>query len=364
VFSVIATSGNARAGVLRLAHGNVETPVFMPTATRASLRGVLPRDAKESGTQMLLANAFHLMLSPGIEQLKYYGGIHNFMGWDQPILTDSGGYQVFSLAKLNKISSAGVAFRSPIDGSSVFVSPESSIAMQQDIGADIIMCFDECTPYPVSQQKAYESMTLSVEWAKRCKEVKTGTEQLLFGIVQGSVYPQLRLQCLNELEKLSFDGYALGGLSVGEPRNQMLEIVEYMAPRLPSSSVRYLMGVGTPVDLVEAIARGIDMFDCVLPTRNGRNGQLFTRFGPINLRNAKYKMVNLPPDKDCLCYCCRNFTLGYLHHLFRMKEMGAAQLASMHNIFYYHQLLSEMRMAIKSDKLSNYIKNFYQHYQI
>ena len=363
MFSVIATSGKARAGILRLAHGDVETPVFMPTATRGALRGVLPRDAKESGTQMLLANAFHLMLGPGIEELRHYGGVHSFMGWNQPIVTDSGGYQVFSLAKLNKVSPAGVAFRSPIDGASVFVSPESSIAMQQDIGADIIMCFDECTPYPVSQQKAYESMVLSVGWAKRCKEAKT-TNQLLFGVVQGSVYPQLRLQCLSELEKLSFDGYALGGLSVGEPRNQMLEIVEYMAPRLASSSPRYLMGVGAPADLVEAIARGMDMFDCVLPTRNGRNGQLFTRFGPINIRNAKYKMINLPPDENCSCYCCRNFTLGYLHHLFRMKEMGAAQLASTHNIFYYHQLLSEMRKAIKADKLSEYINNFYQHYQI
>lgn len=364
MFTVIATSGNARAGVLHLAHGAVETPLFMPTATRAALRGVLPRDAEESGTQMLLVNAFHLMLSPGVEQLKHYGGVHGFMGWNKPILTDSGGYQIFSLAKFTKVSSAGVTFRSPLDGSSVFVSPEDSIAMQREIGADIIMCLDECTPYPVPRKKAYESMILSIEWARRCKQAKTSDNQLLLGIVQGSVYPPLRLQCLNELEELSFDGYALGGLSVGEPREQMLAIVDYMAPRLPASSVRYLMGVGTPVDLVEAIVRGMDIFDCVLPTRNGRNGQLFTRFGTINVRNAKYKGMKVPPDEECLCYCCRNFTLGYLHHLFRLKEMGAAQLASIHNIFYYHQLLSDIRIAIKSGKLSQYVKNFYRHYQI
>ena len=363
MFSVIATDGEARSGSLSLAHGKVETPLFMPTATRAALRGVLPRDARETGTQMLLANAFHLMLSPGTEQLRAYGGVHSFMGWDRPVLTDSGGYQIFSLAGLRrKLDKEGVAFQSPIDGRSVFIAPEDSVLMQEDIGADIIMCLDECTPYPVAEKRARESMLLSVDWAERCKKTKSKERQLLFGIVQGGVYLPLRIECLARLKALSFDGYALGGLAVGEPRQKMLEVVERMAPLLPSSSVRYLMGVGTPPDLVEAVRRGMDIFDCVLPTRNGRNGQLFTRRGTINLRNARYNGAQSPPDEECLCYCCRNFSLGYLHHLFRMKEMGAAQLASIHNIFYYHQLLLNLRLAINSGKLTEYTKDFYEHY--
>lgn len=363
MFTITGTDGQARTGLLRLANGTVETPLFMPTATRAALRGVLVRDIEESGTQLLLANTFHLMLRPGVEQLKAYGGVHKFMGWRKPMLTDSGGYQIFSLSALRKIMPNGVMFRSPIDGSSIFVSPESSMLMQEDIGADIIMCLDECTPYPVMEQEAAASMRLSLDWAQRCKRARRETKQLLFGIVQGGVYPQLRMDCLERLMAISFDGYALGGLSVGEPKEKMLEVVGYMAPLMPSDSVRYLMGVGTPPDLVEAVHKGMDIFDCVLPTRNARNGQLFTRVGTINIRNALYNGMQAPPDENCQCYCCRNFSLGYLHHLFRVKEMGAAQLASIHNIFYYHELLKDMRVAIRAGKLNDYMSKFYEDYQ-
>ena len=364
MFTLKETDGHARTGVLHLMNGAVETPLFMPTATRAALRGVLVRDIEESGTQMLLANAFHLMLRPGEEQLRAYGGVHKFMGWKKPILTDSGGYQIFSLSALRTITNEGVSFRSPVDGRLFFLSPDSSIRMQEKMGADIIMCLDECTPYPVSIKQAEKSMRLSIDWAQKCKKSRGKTPQLLFGIVQGSIYPQLRKDCVEELVSLSFDGYALGGLSVGEPPEEMQKIVSYTAPLLPSDSVRYLMGVGTPPDLITAIHSGMDIFDCVLPTRNARNGQLYTRFGAINIRNARYNGEQMPPDENCQCYCCRNFSLGYLHYLFRVKEMGAAQLASIHNIFYYQELMTDIREAIKVGKLKNYMKKFYEDYQM
>ena len=364
MFTLLKQDGQARIGLLHLATGAVETPLFMPTATRGALRGVLVRDIEESGTQMLLANAFHLMLRPGVENLKAYGGIHKFMGWKRPVLTDSGGYQIFSLKALRKVVPEGVHFRSPINGDPIFLSPERSIRIQEDIGADVIMCLDECTSYPASLKEAKKSMQLSVDWAQQCKKARQRNNQLLFGIVQGGIYPQLRKDCLAQLVELSFDGYALGGLSVGEPKESMYEVISYMAPLMPAYSVRYLMGTGTPPDLVEAIRRGIDMFDCVLPTRNARNGQLFTRFGVINIRNSRYNNLQRPPDENCRCYCCRNFSLGYLHHLFRVKEMGAAQLASLHNVFYYQELMKDIRMAIKADRLDKYIRQFYENYKI
>ena len=365
MFSITATDGEARTGELTLPHGKVETPFFMPIATQGALKGPLFRDAEEAGAQIILSNAFHLLLRPGLDEIKKFGGLHRFMGWNKPILTDSGGYQVFSLSAMRKISAEGVTFNSPVDGAKVFISPEVSIGAQQDIGADIAMCFDECTPYPASRQQAKQSMDLSLAWAQRCKDAhKQGSPpgQQLFGIVQGGMYKELRHQCLDALTAIGFDGYALGGLSVGEPQNEMLEMVEHIAPLMPAATPRYLMGVGTPADLVESVARGMDMFDCVLPTRNARNGQLFTRSGVIKIRNAKYKGSEQPPQEDCDCYCCANYSLGYLHHLFRCKEMSAAQLAACHNVFYYQKLMQNMRSAIKKGKLKSFISDFYACY--
>ena len=361
-FKVRRMDGEARLGQLDLPHGAVETPVFMPVATAGALKGVLPRDVAEA--PMLLANTFHLILRPGVEEIKSYGGLHRFMHWPKPILTDSGGYQVFSLSALRAIDEQGVTFRSPLDGSRLFLSPESATEAQLDLGADIIMCLDECTPYPADPKDAAASMRLSAGWARRCKaaynkRVHKEERFKLFGIVQGGMYPDLRRACLEMLVAIGFDGYALGGLSVGEPKEEMLALVEEMAPRLPSDQPRYLMGVGTPSDLVEAVRRGMDLFDCVLPTRHARHGQLFTSRGPINLRNANHKGKQDPPDKNCSCYCCRHFSLGYLHHLFRCREMLGPQLASLHNIFYYQNLLSTMREAIKNGILTAFTKHFY-----
>ena len=354
------TDGQARLGRLRLAHGTVATPVFMPVATAAALKGVLPRDAAE--VPMLLANTFHLMLRPGAAAIKSYGGLHHFMHWTKPILTDSGGYQVFSLSKLRSIDESGVTFRSPFDGDRIFLSPERAIETQLDLGADIMMCLDECTPYPADRQTAAASMQLSAGWAKRCKTTYRLAHEgrpKLFGIVQGGLYPDLRRACLAMLMDIDFDGYALGGLSVGEPKEEMLALVEEMAPQLPPTKPRYLMGVGTPADLVAAVNRGMDMFDCVLPTRHARHGHLFTSSGAVNLRNACHKNKQDPPDANCSCYCCRHFSLGYLHHLFRCQEMLGPQLASIHNIFYYQNLFSAMRAAIKSGILTTFTQHFY-----
>ena len=361
-FEVQHMDGKARVGQLILPHGALETPVFMPVATAATLKGVLPRDAAE--VPMLLANTFHLMLRPGVAEIKSYGGLHRFMQWSKPILTDSGGYQVFSLSALRVLDEQGVTFRSPLDGSRLFVSPESATEAQLDLGSDIIMCLDECTPYPVDSKDAAASMRLSTSWARRCKvvydrRVRKKEQTKLFGIVQGGMYLDLRRTCLEMLVETGFDGYALGGLSVGEPKEEMLALVEEMAPRLPSDQPRYLMGVGTPSDLVEAVRRGMDLFDCVLPTRHARHGQLFTSRGSVNLRNAGHKGKQDPPDQNCSCYCCRHFSLGYLHHLFRCREMLGPQLASLHNIFYYQNLLSTMRAAIKSGILTTFTKHFY-----
>lgn len=367
MFLVKSQDGTARTGQLDLSHGSVATPIFMPVATKGALKGPLLRDATDADAQIILANNFHLILQPGLEEIKSYGGLHKFMSWDKPILTDSGGYQVFSLSEMCTITEEGASFASPLDGAKLFLSPESAIEAQHIIGADIIMCLDECLEYPATLAKAKASMELSVRWADRCKQThvraKKQNKQKLFGIVQGGTYEDLRKECCDKLVRIGFDGYALGGLAVGEPQQKMLDLVAYMDEFLPADKPRYLMGVGKPADLVEAVARGIDMFDCVLPTRNARNGQLFTPNGVVKIRNAKYRGLDEPPQAGCNCYCCRNYSLGYLHHLFRCDEMSGPQLAACHNIFYYQQLMGNMRDAIGKGTFNLFREHFYSQIQ-
>ena len=364
MFKLHQQDGEARAGELTLPHGKVPTPVFMPVATQGALKGPLLRDALEAEAEIILANTYHLILRPGLDEIESYGGLHKFMSWDKPILTDSGGYQIFSLSDTRKISPDGVRFTSHIDGSKLFLSPEDATYAQHKIGADIIMCLDECLAYPATKDQAKSSMELSIEWAKRCYTAheeairKDGDiQQGLFSIVQGGIYQDLRERCAEELIEMDFPGYALGGLAVGEPREEMLGVLDYMKDILPRDKPRYLMGVGRPQDLVEAVRRGIDMFDCVLPTRNARNGQLFTTNGVIKIRNAKYRARQEPADENCGCYTCRNHSLGYLHHLFRCGEMSGAQLAACHNIYYYQQLMREMREAISQGSFDDYARH-------
>ena len=376
MYKLLDTDSSARLGSLRLSRTSLDTPVFMPIATQGALKGPLFRDAIAAEAKIILANTFHLLLRPGLDGLRHYGGLHNFSGWSGAILTDSGGYQVFSLSQMRSISEEGVLFNSPVDGAKVFLSPELATEAQHVIGADIIMCFDECLAYPATYERAKESMELSLRWAARCKEThsrlletrqpgSTGSEPhapKLFGIVQGGTYKDLRKICVDKLLEMDFDGYAVGGLAVGEPQEEMLEIAGYMNELLPKDKPRYLMGVGTPADLVEAVALGFDMFDCVLPTRNARNGQLFTANGVINIRNAQHRNSKSPPQEDCQCYCCQEYSLGYLHHLFRCSEMSGPQLAACHNIFYYQQLMRDLRDAIKNSTLKKYIGDFYTKY--
>ncbi len=354
-FELLANDGLARRGRLSLAHGTVETPVFMPVGTYGAVKGMRPVDLESIGTQIILGNTFHLWLRPGLEVVSAHGGLHQFMGWQHPVLTDSGGFQVFSLGELRNITEEGVEFRSPVDGSPCFLSPEESMRIQALLNADIVMAFDECTPYPASEAEATESMYLSVRWAERCKRSHESNSNALFGIVQGGMYENLRDLCLDELERIGFDGYAIGGLSVGEPKTEMLRVLRHTAPRLPQAQPRYLMGVGTPADLVTAVRNGIDMFDCVLPTRNARNGWVYTSEGIIKLRNAVYRDDTAPLDPQCDCYTCSNFTRAYLHHLQRINEMLGAQLNTLHNLSYYQRLMSGMRKAIELGRLDDYV---------
>ncbi len=354
-FELLANDGLARRGRLSLAHGTVETPVFMPVGTYGAVKGMRPVDLESIGTQIILGNTFHLWLRPGLEVVSAHGGLHQFIGWQHPILTDSGGFQVFSLGELRNITEEGVEFRSPVDGSPCFLSPEESMRIQALLNADIVMAFDECTPYPASEAEATESMYLSVRWAERCKRSHESNSNALFGIVQGGMYENLRDLCLDELERIGFDGYAIGGLSVGEPKTEMLRLLRHTAPRLPQAQPRYLMGVGTPADLVTAVRNGIDMFDCVLPTRNARNGWVYTSEGIIKLRNAVYRDDTAPLDPQCDCYTCSNFTRAYLHHLQRINEMLGAQLNTLHNLSYYQRLMSGMRKAIELGRLDDYV---------
>ncbi|HAV24039.1 MAG: tRNA guanosine(34) transglycosylase Tgt [Ignavibacteria bacterium RIFCSPLOWO2_12_FULL_56_21] len=352
MFEVIARNGAARAGILHTDHGDVPTPVFMPVGTQGSVKALAQRDLREADAHIILGNTYHLYLRPGADVLERFGGLHAFMSWDRAILTDSGGYQVFSLSELRRIEDKGVTFKSHLDGSTHEFTPEQVVAIQRSIGSDIIMVLDECTPYPCDREYAGTSLELTTRWAERSREelLRTkplyGHRQLQFGIVQGSVFEDLRQKSARALRSIGFDGYAIGGLAVGEPLEEMYRIVSSVEPALPADKPRYLMGVGTPENLVEAVARGIDMFDCVLPTRNGRNGQVFTSMGTLNLRNASYKEDKRPIDERCLCHVCTTYTRAYLRHLFTSKEVLALNLASLHNVTFYLTLMREMRASI------------------
>ncbi len=357
-FTLHNTDGPARRGTLQLAHGAVETPAFMPVGTYGSVKAMSPVELKEIGAHIVLGNTFHLWLRPGLEVIEAHGGLHRFMGWDGPILTDSGGFQVFSLGALRKISEEGVKFQSPINGDRCFLTPEESMRIQKVLNSDIVMIFDECTPFPADEKQAADSMRLSLRWAERSKRAHEGNPNALFGIVQGGMFEQLRDESLRELVKIGFDGYAIGGLSVGEPKEDMLRILAHTAPQLPTDKPRYLMGVGTPEDLVDAVAHGVDMFDCVMPTRNARNGWLFTRFGTVKIKNAQYRLDTRPLDEECGCYACRNFTRAYLHHLFRIGEILGARLNTIHNLHYYQELMQGMRRAIEEKRFEAFVAEF------
>ncbi|MDA9007926.1 tRNA guanosine(34) transglycosylase Tgt [Porticoccaceae bacterium] len=359
-FKVSATSGRARRGELDFPRGKVQTPAFMPVGTYGTVKGMLPRDIVEIGAEIILGNTFHLMLRPGTEVVKKHGDLHDFIQWQGPILTDSGGFQVFSLGDMRKITEKGVEFKSPIDGSPVFIDPEKSMQVQRDLGSDVVMIFDECTPYPATEKQANDSMQLSLRWAERSKQAHGNNPSALFGIVQGGMYESLRDESMAGLEEIGFDGYAIGGLSVGEPKEDMVRILEHLGEKMPADKPRYLMGVGKPADLVEAVLRGIDMFDCVMPTRNARNGHLFTSTGVIKIRNAVHRGDTAPLDENCDCYTCQNFSRGYLHHLDKCGEILGAQLNTIHNLRYYQNLMSGMRDAIENDSLDQFVDDFYQ----
>jgi queuine tRNA-ribosyltransferase len=357
-FELLAADGAARRGRLTLAHGAVDTPAFMPVGTYGAVKAMAPDEVKGLGAQIVLGNTFHLWLRPGLDVIAAHGGLHRFMGWDGPILTDSGGFQVFSLGALRKISEEGVRFASPVNGDRLFLTPEESMRIQRVLNADVVMIFDECTPHPATHAEAAESMRLSLRWAERSRRAHEGNPNALFGIVQGGMYEDLRDESLAGLAGIGFDGYAIGGLSVGEPKADMQRILAHTAPRLPRERPRYLMGVGTPEDLVHAVQQGIDMFDCVLPTRNARNGWLFTRHGTVKIRNAVHAADTRPLDETCPCPTCRNFSRAYLHHLQRVNEILGARLNTLHNLFYYQQLMAELREAIAAARLDDYVAAF------
>jgi queuine tRNA-ribosyltransferase len=359
-FDLLSTDGDARRGRLTFARGVVETPIFMPVGTYGAVKSLTPDELKGIGAQIILGNTFHLMLRPTTAVIKAHGDLHDFMRWDKPILTDSGGFQVFSLGALRKITEQGVTFKSPINGSKIFMGPEESMQVQRDLGSDIVMIFDECTPYPATVQEAADSMRLSLRWAKRSKDAHGDNPSALFGIVQGGMYEHLRQESIDGLVDIGFDGYAIGGLSVGEPKAEMMATLDAIHRKMPNDKPRYLMGVGTPEDLVESVCRGIDMFDCVMPTRNARNGHLFTTFGVVKIRNAQYEFDNRPLDENCGCYTCQNFSRAYLRHLDKCKEMLGSRLNTIHNLTYYLQLMQGLRDAIASQTLDDFVKQFYQ----
>ncbi len=355
-------SSKARLGLLNTAHGKVHTPCFVPVGTQATIKALSNDEMKECGTEMIMANAYHLYLRPGEKVLKKAGGLHKFMAWDGPIMTDSGGYQIFSLAVLRKVRKEGVEFKSHIDGSKHFMTPEHIIGFQKILGSDIMMPLDECLHYPVSRNNVEESLKITFDWAKRSKKARA-TKQMLFGIVQGSTYLDLRKRAVEEIVGLDFDGYAIGGVAVGEPQDLIHEVTEYTASALPQNKARYLMGVGTPLDMLDAISEGADLFDCVVPTRNGRNGQAFTWSGELQLRNAPFKEDFAPVDKKCACYTCRNHTRAYIRHLFNTDEILGLRLVSLHNICFYVKLIETSRKAIKEDRFKKFVKDFKVRYR-
>jgi queuine tRNA-ribosyltransferase len=358
VFEVIARAGDARRGRLTLAHGSVETPVFMPVGTYGTVKAMSPAELDQLGAQIILGNTFHLWLRPGTGVVAAHGGLHRFIGWNKPILTDSGGFQVFSLGALRKVREEGVAFASPVNGDRLLLTPERSMEIQRVLNSDVVMVFDECTAFPSTREETERSMELSLRWAARSKAAHAGNPNALFGIVQGGMHEDLRDRSLEGLEAIGFDGYAIGGLSVGEPKPEMLRVLAHTARRLPADRPRYLMGVGTPEDLVAGVRAGIDMFDCVLPTRNARNGWLFTRFGDIRIRNARHRSDTAPLDPTCACYTCRHFSRSYLHHLQRVNEILGARLATIHNLHYYLTLMTELREAIAADAIDACMSRF------
>jgi queuine tRNA-ribosyltransferase len=364
-FKLIKTDGKARRGRLTLNHGVVETPIFMPVGTYGSVKAMSPLELEEIGAQIILGNTFHLWLRPGLDVVGKFEGLHRFIGWSKPILTDSGGFQVFSLGAMRKITEEGVKFASPVNGDKLFLSPEISMQIQRVLNSDIVMQFDECTPYeidgrPATEQEAATSMRMSLRWAKRSRDEFDQGENpnALFGIVQGGMYERLRDESLAGLQEIGFEGYAIGGLSVGEPKEEMMRVLEHVGPRLPVDKPHYLMGVGTPEDLVAGVANGVDMFDCVMPTRNARNGWIFTRYGDIKIKNARYKDDEKPLDESCECYACRNFSRAYLYHLHRVGEILGARLNTIHNLHYYLQLMREMRAAIDEDRFQAFVVRF------
>ena len=374
-FELLQSEGAARRGRLTFERGTVETPVFMPVGTYGTVKAMTPEELREIGAEIILGNTFHLMLRPGTDVIQAHGDLHDFMHWEGPILTDSGGFQVWSLGRsdakgavnaasgstpaLAKISEEGVRFNSPVDGSKVFLGPEESIAVQHALGSDIIMIFDECTPYPATEEEARKSMELSLRWAARSKQAHGDHASALFGIVQGGMYPALREISLAGLTEIGFDGYAIGGLSVGEPKEEMLHILDFLMPAMPQDKPRYLMGVGTPEDLVEAVRRGVDMFDCVLPTRNARNGYLFTSTGMVRIRNSQFQQDTRPLDENCDCYTCQNYSRAYLRHLDKAGEILGSRLNTIHNLYYYQKLMQGLRDAIATGGLEDFVADFY-----
>ena len=360
-FELIARDGAARRGRMRFARGTIDTPAFMPIGTYGSVKAMTPEELETLGSQIILGNTFHLALRPGLDVIRAHGGLHRFMHWQRPILTDSGGFQVWSLQSLRKIDEVGVEFRSPVNGDLVRLTPESSIEVQHELAADIAMVFDECTPYPVEPAAASESMRRSLRWARRCRDEfdrrkgGTGSDAALFGIVQGGVFAELRRESLAGLLEIGFAGYALGGLAVGEPESERLDVLEALEPHLPQDRPRYLMGVGTPTDLVKAVARGMDMFDCVIPTRHARNGQLFTSEGTLNIRNSRFQTDTGPIDPQCPCYACRHYSRAYLRHLQQCNEILGARLATLHNLHFYQTLMARMRAAIDAGSFAAFV---------
>ncbi len=358
-FELLGHDGSARLGRLTFPRGVVNTPAFMPVGTYGTVKAMTPEDVKGIGAQIVLGNTFHLMLRPGTEIIELHGDLHDFMQWHGPILTDSGGFQVFSLGALRKIEERGVTFRSPVDGRKVFMGPEESMAVQRALGSDIVMIFDECTPYPATESEARQSMELSLRWAERSRKAHGDNPSALFGIVQGGVYPELRTASLDGLAGIGFDGYAIGGLAVGEPEHERNAMLEHLDPRMPADRPRYLMGVGRPQDLVEGVLRGVDMFDCVMPTRNARTGFLFTRGGILRIRNSRFARDTRPVEEGCPCYTCQHYSRAYLKHLDKCNEMLGPRLATIHNLYFYQQLMRELREAIAQGRLRAYVDDFY-----
>lgn len=359
-FDLINTQQKARRGQMTFDRGTIQTPAFMPVGTYGTVKAMTQEELLETGAEIILGNTFHLMLRPGVEVIEAHGDLHDFMHWDKPILTDSGGFQVFSLDDMRKITEEGVHFRSPVDGRKVFMGPEESMQVQKQLGSDIVMIFDECTPFPATEKEARISMELSLRWAKRSKNAHGDNPSALFGIIQGGMYEDLRDVSLDGLKEINFDGFAVGGLSVGEPKEDRERILDHLVPNMPDDKPRYLMGVGKPEDIVEAVLKGIDMFDCVMPTRNARNGYLFTREGLVKIRNEKYRFDTRPVDEQCECYTCKNYSRSYLRHLDKCKEILGSRLNTIHNLHYYQDLMQGLRDAIENNQLTEFVDDFYR----